>query len=167
MRVAQLNTSHKTAIIDLHFESWVATYGDIFSKEFIENKLRDDIEKVWQVWPQSKQVVGVYEGDTMTGFATYLMDKSPCYLDNFHIRPKWHGAGHAQALFAGGIEMIRQLGAQQLLLTVLNTNHRARAFYAKQGGVEGALLEDDMLGLKVNAYPVRWSLLSDVKKSSI
>jgi ribosomal protein S18 acetylase RimI-like enzyme len=166
MDIRPLALTDRDVLIALHTASWTATYGAVFSADYVETGLQGDIAEGWQNWPPSKFVIGAFEGDALVGFATYLMDQSPCYLDNFHIATSHHGQGVAQVLFTQGAIHIARLGATALKLTVLDSNARARAFYTKMGGLEGSEFDDEMLDHKVTAIPVSWADLDQVKKNA-
>ena len=161
-----LTSDDVQAIVGLQFDSFAATYSDVFSDNYMRQHMALDIARHWENWPVSKRVVGALDQGKLVGFATYLMNRDPCYLDNFHIAQSHYGTGLSQALFLDGARIIAKEGATALCLTVLETNARARAFYEKLGGREGPLLEDEMLGHKVMAYSVNWTELPGAKKNA-
>jgi len=57
----------------------------------------------------------------------------PIELKRLYVGPRWQGAGVAQTLMAHATDLAQQRGARTLYLAVWQHNHRAIAFYAKQG----------------------------------
>lgn len=161
---AKLGKVDALAIARLQFESWRNSYRDVLPDSYIDGAMEQDLITVWSDWQDEKLVVGAIAGDgTLAGFAAYLM-KDPVYLDNFHVDREHHGTGVASGLFIAGAAAIEAAGGALLWLTVLETNARARAFYAKMGGVERPVLDDEMLGYKVKAVPVHWHQLHIAQK---
>jgi ribosomal protein S18 acetylase RimI-like enzyme len=164
----RLGLSDASEIARVHFESWRATYRDVLPDSYIDGAMRDDIAKVWANWTAEKLVVGATVNGALVGIATYDMGMDqavPAYLDNFHVLPDHHGTGLASELFVAGVDAIASEGACALWLTVLDTNARARAFYAKMYGQEGVPKDDEMLGYAVRAVPVHWTDLQLIQKN--
>jgi diamine N-acetyltransferase len=65
----------------------------------------------------------------------WLPDAEPgaIQLSQIYVASDWHGCGIAQELMAWTIARARERGATALLLTVWEANHRAIAFYQRQG----------------------------------
>ena len=57
----------------------------------------------------------------------------PIELKRLYVGRRWQGGGVAQILMARAMDLAQQRGAQTLYLAVWQHNHRAIAFYAKQG----------------------------------
>ncbi|PZP15354.1 MAG: GNAT family N-acetyltransferase [Sphingomonas hengshuiensis] len=54
-------------------------------------------------------------------------------LSQLYVDRPWHGTGVPQALMRWTMNTARGLGATALVLTVWEENHRAKAFYDRQG----------------------------------
>lgn len=54
-------------------------------------------------------------------------------LRQFYILKPWHGIGAAQDMMAWALAEARRRGAEEIALSVFTDNHRARAFYRRQG----------------------------------
>jgi ribosomal protein S18 acetylase RimI-like enzyme len=67
----------------------------------------------------------------------WLPDAEPgaIQLSQIYVASDWHGRGIAQELMAWTQARARERGATALLLTVWEANHRAIAFYQRQGFV--------------------------------
>jgi ribosomal protein S18 acetylase RimI-like enzyme len=57
----------------------------------------------------------------------------PIELKRLYVDRRWQGSGVAQTLMAHAADLAQRRGAQTLYLAVWQHNHRAIAFYAKQG----------------------------------
>lgn len=158
-------------IARVHFESWQVTYAGVLPADYINGPMRADIEGIWVNWHPNKLVLGALDAqDHLVAIATYDMPAETdgtAYLDNFHVLPQFHGTGVARDLFVAGVKAVEADGALSLWLTVLDTNARARAFYAKMQGREGAIQDDEMLGYKVQSVPVHWDELQLIQKNNM
>jgi ribosomal protein S18 acetylase RimI-like enzyme len=59
--------------------------------------------------------------------------RDPIELKRLYVDRRWQGAGVAQMLMAHAMDLAQQRGARTMYLAVWEHNHRAIAFYAKQG----------------------------------
>lgn len=171
IRYERLDARYAIDIARVHFESWQATYAGVLPSDYIDGPMRADIERIWVNWHPSKLGLGALDAqDQLLAIATYDMPAETgeaAYLDNFHVLPQFHGTGVARDLFVAGVEAVEADGASSLWLTVLDTNARARAFYAKMQGREGAIQDDEMLGYKVQSVPVHWDELQLIQKNNM
>lgn len=80
-------------------------------------------------------------GDTIIGYAKLSKPWLPpgtfgpraTQLSQLYVVGDWHGAGIAQALMDWTLATARDGGADELLLTVWEENHRAQRFYQRYG----------------------------------
>lgn len=81
------------------------------------------------------------DGDAIAGYAKLSEPWLPAgnfgprarQLSQLYVAQPWQGVGIAQLLMDWTIGSARELGADELLLTVWEENHRAMRFYARYG----------------------------------
>ena len=77
----------------------------------------------WEDWPGFGEIIALY------------------------LLPAYMGRGYGTALLAAAVERLAGLGYRDILLWVLEDNHRARAFYEKRGfRYSGTRMENDVGG---------------------
>jgi len=110
------------------------------------------------------------EGDEIAGYAQLrdgeppdcITGPDPIELKRLYVGRRWQGAGVAQALMVHATNLAQQRGAQTFYLAVWEHNHRAIAFYAKQG-FERVGVAPFQLGTDVQLDPVMMRPLGDVR----
>jgi ribosomal protein S18 acetylase RimI-like enzyme len=60
-------------------------------------------------------------------------DADAVEIARFYVDQAWHGRGIAQRLMHAALAQAREMGARTIWLMVYEHNHRALAFYAKEG----------------------------------
>ena len=60
-------------------------------------------------------------------------DAEAVEIARFYVDQAWHGRWIAQRLMAAALVQAREMGARSVWLMVFEHNHRALAFYARQG----------------------------------
>lgn len=129
----------------LYIETFTETFGHRYPHQDLANFLQNmDREHFEERLANPENIILVGEsGDEVTGYI--LLAELPVPLDDH--RPRWmlrqlylnkkaQGTGLAQALLDDAIERSKALGKMEMLLTVLDDNHRARRFYARAGFTE-------------------------------
>jgi len=89
-------------------------------------------------WVESGNVYGVFEADTLIGFAglrgqTFAKARHRTHLGPFYVTPDSQGTNAADLLLGHLFEVARGRMASQMELYVAQANPRARAFYARHG----------------------------------
>ena len=120
----------------LHRECWRETYGPLVDPGLLSARLSDPLDwaERWRRMLDLRPVsLAVSSEGELVGFAIAgpaRRDDAPTAdeLYALYARTAWHGSGVGQALFDDvvGPEL-------PVYCWVLEANHRARAFYAKQG----------------------------------
>lgn len=116
----------------------------------------------WRVATCNGEPVGYAK---LTPLRAPAPDPAPSALElqQIYVLAEWQGAGVAQALMAWAIYTARDLGADELYLTVFDHNHRAKRFYARNGFQEvgrctfrlGDRVDDDRIWRKPLVGPDR------------
>lgn len=156
------------AIRALILESWRRTYPGVLPAEYLAGPVEADLARTWGPGRLHRALVLVAEREGgLAGMIAVLPDDPDGpYVDNLHVAASAEGQGVGRALLTGAARELSQAGHDRLHLTVVDTNARARAFYARMGGTEGAPIEDAMFEHSVTALPVRWSSLGPLIQAS-
>ncbi|ESQ84984.1 GNAT family N-acetyltransferase [Asticcacaulis benevestitus] len=86
---------------------------------------------------ESLNLLVAKEGDTVMGFATYVMHRSSwarawyCYLEDLFVDEAGRGKGVGKALIAAVAEAAREKGAERLYWVTEEANTTAQALYEK------------------------------------
>jgi len=129
------------AVADLFRDSFVATFGHLYSDEdlgaFLAGVHRQAFE---DELADPRFTIRLAEEDgALAGFAKLGPDDLPgaspgsVELYQLYVLEPWKGRGVAIALMDWAIATARKQGAAQLRLTVYVANHRARRFYGRYG----------------------------------
>ena len=138
IRLATLDDAKCCA--DIHAESWLFAYGDIVSKEIIDN-----YNAKWPVvWNKmltnnkdSHYVILV--DDVIIGFLTISvprdndLEESYYEIVGLYLSPKYIGLGLGKQSMDWMKKEISSRGYNNISLWVLEENYRARRFYEKAG----------------------------------
>ncbi len=81
----------------------------------------------------------------LLGYFVAMNGVDELHLLNVTVAPEWQGRGHGSALLDAVAEHGRDRGLAALWLEVRQSNHRARALYARRGFAE--------VGLRRGYYP--------------
>jgi len=73
------------------------------------------------------------EGDSIVGVATCRRDGESCELRALYVVPDSWGTGVAQRLLESVLDAMRDRGAGEAVLWVVEANGRARRFYEREG----------------------------------
>jgi ribosomal protein S18 acetylase RimI-like enzyme len=105
------------------------------------------------------------ERGSLTGFVCAFTDRDPPFVDNLHVAPDRTGRGTGGALLRALAARLRARDVEEAQLTVLAGNARARAFYRRMGGQEGAGRPHRFLGCATHVHPVRLDLCAPAFRS--
>lgn len=132
------------AVAELHTESWRNTYRGILSDDFLGSAVFDDRLTLWGKRlcnPQSNTqlVLLVEDRGELLGFLCIFLDADPRWgalLDNLHIRPDAKHQGLGRHLLSKAVVwVLNKRPDSGLWLWVFESNHEARRFYERLGGL--------------------------------
>jgi len=154
--------SDLSAIRDLQIASWRRSYAGILPETFLQRDMVDVLSHRWSRLPGAHWIILTgLQGDDLQGFVT--VDRTHAggpYVDNLHVAQSAQGRGVGRALMAKVAQQLQGEGHQSLWLTVIVENDRARAFYRKIKGIEGAVQQELLYEHPVTTHPVHWKNLS-------
>jgi GNAT superfamily N-acetyltransferase len=90
------------------------------------------------------------KGSQPVGYAAFAGG----WLRHFGVHPAWWGTGRATALHSRALAGMKAAGATTTYLWVLVENHRARAFYRREGWEETSIRETEVF----EPYPVKMQM---------
>ena len=162
LRIVAARAADLPAIRDLQVASWRRAYRGILPDAFLEDGVVAALSDRWASLPGKAWIVDTaWVGGALAGFISVDRGHGPgAYIDNLHVARDAQGRGVGKALVAGAAATLHGEGVARLWLTVIDRNARARAFYRRLGGAEGAMMPERLYGQPIRALPVEWTDLS-------
>lgn len=137
------------ALAEVHVITWQHAYRDVFPKEFLESL---DVDRRTE-WFRSHIARGAgllltESAGEVIGFCFFGRSSDSGWGEVFaiYVHPAHWGTGFGRDLLEAAEEEIRLLGFDRILLWVLESNERARAFYRRQGWVLGRPIRLEEIG---------------------
>ena len=159
MRIRDAAPEDRDAIVALQVASWRDAYAAALPAGDLGDRLAAHLAGTWAARNFRPPLLTlVAEADGLLGFVCCLADRAPPYIDNLHVRPGLRSGGTGGRLMAACFDRLRAQGYRGCALTVLDGNARARAFYARLGGVEAEPRPTSLLGRPVVEVPVLFRL---------
>lgn len=134
----------------VHIASWQMAYRGLIDQAFLDSM---DIESRVESWNRilrqhrGRVLVGE-EGGVIVGFCVVgpATDDDWGEVYSIYADPDHWGEGLGRDLLAAGERALVDDGHQRALLWVLDGNHRARAFYERQGWTLGKPIRIESIG---------------------
>lgn len=150
------------AVAELHYRSWVGTYGPRVTPGEAERlRLTERVEH-WEwllrerpsdrgalVAERARRVVGLVEWEIGPDG-----DRAIGEVHAIHVATEERGRGVGTVLLAAAVEAMRSLGVRRAVLWVLDANSAARRFYERHGWVCDGTTVERPLGGFANFPPV-------------
>lgn len=138
-------------ISKIYESSWKYAYKDILPQDYLDSIPTGQ-------WANSIHKVGMNnlvltEHGRIIGTASFCKSRWEKYSDygeivSIYFLPEYMGKGYGKLLLNRCAEELKQCGFRKMLLWVLADNHRARAFYEKNGFIYSKVYQDDNIGGK-------------------
>lgn len=152
----------------IHVRSWQGAYQGLVPQEYLDRLDPADRVERWRRivrvtdWSRGGVLV-LAAGAELLGFASFGPardeDADPAQvaqLATIYLLPEGWGKGLGRQLMAAALERLAAAGYAQATLWVLDSNVRARRFYANGGWAEdGAVQQDDSLGFPITEVRYR------------
>lgn len=145
MRYRDAAPADLPAIDALFRESFIATFGHLYSPENLATFLAKFTPEAWaEELATPGLVLRLAEDDEgLVGYCKLgpitlpvVPDPRPIELRQLYLRERGKGTGAAQALMDWALDTARGRGAETLWLSVYIDNHRAKRFYERYGFVD-------------------------------
>ena len=131
-----------TGIAEVHVATWQSAYAGIFPDDFLSAMSVEHRAEVWnRILEEATDGAGLHvavAGDRIVGFAhggpsrdTDARDAAEVYA--VYVLPEYWGTGVGRALHDALVAELTAGAATEATLWVLEPNHRARAFYEREG----------------------------------
>jgi len=164
--VREATTSDARQIAQLHIASWQATYTSELPSGF---RARQDPVAHAAGWlrqlEEGVHVQVAEENGNMVGFVAcgpgrggLSLREEEWEIYNLHVAPSRQGQGIGGALFENAVRLGREHGARTLILWVVRTNARARAFYEWKGMRQDGGEQEHKIGLGHVLHEVRYRM---------
>lgn len=155
-------------IATVHVRSWQAAYRGLLPQDYLDQLDPASRLQQWHNatlradWPRSGVLVAVLD-DGIRGFVAFGPTRDADedrqqvgHVFAIYLHPAAWGKGLGRSLMSGALTNLAAAGYTQATLWVLESNTRARQFYAKGGWVEdGAVTQDDSYGVPVSELRCR------------
>jgi GNAT superfamily N-acetyltransferase len=165
MEIKVAEYSDYTRIAKLHAQSWRVNYKDVLDAEYLEDKVEEDRQLIWQtrlINPATNQHVLILEhDDQLCGFicvfANHDFDKGSI-IESLHIAPEYQNSGLEKRLIKDMAEWIeRYFPDIGVYIEVIESNQKAIDFYAGLGGLhEKDRIWNSPCGNPVPEYIFTW-----------
>jgi GNAT superfamily N-acetyltransferase len=134
-------------LFDLEKAASTAALGHIFGPDLPFPD--DDVLARWRLVLDEPDMTVLLdsEGDEPVGYAAF----GDGWLRHLAVLPAWWGTGRARILHGEAVGGLAAAGASTTYLWVLEDNHRARAFYRREGWVDTHIRETEVFA----PYPVK------------
>jgi GNAT superfamily N-acetyltransferase len=156
----------------VHVRSWQSAYRGKMPQDYLDELDPVHRAQVWRRILEQDQpsrggiLVAVAEGGGITGFASFGpsrdSDTDPRVTGEafaIYAAPDAWGTGTGRAMMSSAVTELARLGYADAILWVLDTNNRARRFYALAGWEEdGARKTDGSRGFDITEVRYRTAL---------
>ncbi|MBD5551666.1 MAG: GNAT family N-acetyltransferase [Lachnospiraceae bacterium] len=138
-------------ISSIYEKSWKYAYKDIVPQDFLDSipagRWADRIGE------KGINNLVVMENGLLVGTASFCRSRWKEYSDygeviSIYFLPEYIGKGYGKHLLSKCVEELKKLGFSDILLWVLEDNHRARNFYEKNGFAYSEECRIDTIGGK-------------------
>lgn len=169
IRRAEISDAEQIGLI--HVRSWQSAYRGKIPQDYLDGLNPAERARQWRrtletIDRSRADILVADSGAGVVGFAGYGpsrdVDADPRRTGNLatiYLLPQAWGTGTGRELMAAVVAGFAALGYAEATLWVLDSNDRARRFYAKAGWAEdGATRVDDSLGISLSEVRYRLRL---------
>jgi RimJ/RimL family protein N-acetyltransferase len=145
MRVRPAVQSDATAFGLVHVRSWQAAYRGLMPQSYLDALDPEQRASVWQRWLSALEAPRAtfaleHPVDGVVGFVGVAASRDPDAdpalvgeVASIYLQPSHWGLGGGRLLMDEAVRSLAQAGFRRATLWVLETNERARRFYAAAG----------------------------------
>lgn len=154
MQIRRVRLEDVAAVAEVHVRTWQAAYQHVFgaerlagidpsARERFARRFATDADYDAFVAEDDGRIVGFVACGTAEGEAQQRE------LFAIYVLPEAWGTAAAPGLMRAAVEAMRDRGAPDAILWVLDDNPRARRFYEREGWRADGTAESEYLGLTV------------------
>ncbi len=163
--VRRANEEDARGIAQVHVRSWQAAYRGLINDDFLANLSIDKRQAMWERFLQKEPpIIFVAERDfSVVGFCSFrpepAVDHAPssvAELMTLYVQPEYWSKGIGAALWAQLLDKVTVDEFDALIVWVLDTNVRARAFYERVGFETDGATKSEQLSDSVKLSEVRY-----------
>lgn len=168
VEVRRANPDDADGIAAVHVRSWQGAYYGLVPQEYLDQLDPADRVERWRRavrttdWSRGGVMVAL-AGAQVVGFTAFGPTRDADEnlervgeVRSIYLLPHAWGNGFGRRLMAAAVEHLSRAGYAQATLWVLQSNDRARLFYAKSGWAEdGAVQQDDSRGFPLTEVRYR------------
>lgn len=149
-------------------ESWKHAYKGIIPQDYLDGIPRG--RWAGSLTEAGRHTLVVTEGERIVGTSCCCRSRLPEMNDwgeiiSIYLLPEYMGKGYGRALMTAAINMLIEMGFENIFLWVLEENHNARGFYEKMGFKPSGRYLDDNIGGK--ALREMQYCLTDINKEHL
>lgn len=139
------------AISHVYEKSWKFAYKHIIPQSYLDSI--PEGRWVPHLRQEGRHTLIMLEQGSVIGTSSYCGSRFPEFsgmgeIVSIYLLPEYMGKGYGTLLLQAAVEELRKSGYPEVFLWVLEENHRARAFYEKNGFVQSGRYLDDTIGGK-------------------
>lgn len=137
MTIREATVADAPAIGEVHVRSWQAAYAGLIPDDFLARLSAQARAESWaRLIGEGSRVLVAEEDGVVAGFAAYGDGR----LYALYLLPEYWGRGLGRALHD---RVVGELPGDSVVLWVLSTNERAKAFYVRQGWVDDGVTQTE------------------------
>jgi GNAT superfamily N-acetyltransferase len=157
----------RRSIAEVHVRSWQGAYRGLIPQQYLDGLDPAQRVPLWTRRASADPATGgclvAADGAEVVGFADFGpcrdADQDPAKVGQvgaIYLLPRAWGTGCGRALMTAALDQLRADGYRQVTLWVLDTNDRARRFYAAAGfQPDGTEKADEIGGVQVRELRYR------------
>ena len=142
------------AIAEIHYHSWVATYGPLVAPgeadPFRLSERVEHWERLLRERPRDRGALVAERDGRVVGLVEWEIgpegDRAVGEVHAIHVAAEERGHGVGTVLLAAAVETLRSFGARRAVLWVLAANTPARRFYERLGWTWDGTITERPLG---------------------
>ncbi len=153
--VRQISTEDVDALIDVARDSWNWTYREIYSKDFIDNWIRENYSRESLLGEITKSKTDpeviflvAFIDSKLTGFIELKVENRKAVLLRLYLKPEYTRRGIGKSLLMEAEKIMKKMGVAECTLSVHRRNEIGISFYIKQGFNVKRIEEDDYVMAK-------------------
>lgn len=157
--VRRANKDDSRAIAEVHVRSWQAAYRGLIDEEFLTKLSVDKRQAMWEEFLRREppSILVAERDSSVVGFCSFgpARDRdnersSVAEIMALYVQSEYWSTGVGRALWRQALERMTADGFEQVILWVMDTNTRARAFYERigfhhDGGFKSEQLTDTVI----------------------